>query len=82
MIIAALNQQFQPIFALRTFLKRNLKFRNKICPAMSVESLTDIGTDTGTGANQLIRQNRLLLIPLYFVADFDNSQGKRLGFIK
>ena len=48
---------------------------------MRIESFSNIGTNTCSGANQLIRQNRLLLIPLYFVAHFYDSQGKRLGFI-
>ena len=45
MIIAAFNQKLQPIFAPGTFLKRNLKLPNKICPAMGIESLPNIGTE-------------------------------------
>jgi len=49
---------------------------------MRIESFSNIGANACSRANQLIRQNRFLLIPLYFVAHFNNPQRKSLGFIK
>ena len=72
MIIAAFNQKLQPIFAPGTFLKRNLKLPNKICPAMGIESLPNIGTDVGSGTYKLIGQYGHFLILLHF-------EGKSLG---
>ena len=54
-------------------LERDLKLCNKICSAMSVKSLPDIGTDTGTGTNQLIGQNGFLLFPFYLITYFYDS---------
>lgn len=80
-IIAAFNQQFQPVFALCTFLQGNLEFGNEIGTAMPIECLSNIGADTGSGANELIGENAFPFGTLDFIAYFNHfqSEGFRLG---
>ena len=71
-IIVAFNQQFQPIFALGTFLQCNLEFGDEIRPAMTIESLSDIGANAGSRADELIGQDAFPFGTLDFIAHFDD----------
>ena len=80
-IIAAFDQQFQPVFTLRAFLQSYLEFGNKIGTTVPIECLSNIGTDTGSGANELIGENAFPFGTLDFIAYFNHfqSEGFRLG---
>ncbi len=78
-IIAAFNQQFQPVFTLRTFLQGYLEFGNKIGTTMPIECLSNIGTDTGSGADELIGENAFPFGPLDFIAYFNHFQSEGFG---
>ena len=49
---------------------------------MGIHSLTDVGTDAGAGADQLVGQHRFPLGSFDFIAYFDDFQGKGFGFIQ
>ena len=79
--VAALDEQFQPVFALCTFLQRNLKLGDKVCSAVRIEGFSDIGADTGTGAKELIGQHGLSTGSADFIAELDDGESKGFGLV-
>ena len=79
-IVTALGQKFEPIFAFGTLLEGDLKFGDKIGSTVTEKRFPDIRADTRSGADQLICQNTLLFVLLHLVAYFDDLQRKFLGF--
>ena len=59
-----------------------MQFRDKICLAVAIECLTDIGADAGAGTNKLICQYGFPFGGFHFIADFDNFQCKDFGLGK
>ena len=53
----------------------------KISPTMGIKRFSDICSNAGSRANELIRQNRFSFFPLYFIAYLDNLQRKSLRFL-
>jgi hypothetical protein len=74
--VAALDEQFQPVFALCAFLQRNLKLGDKVCSAVRIEGFPDIGADTGTGAKELIGQHSLPTGSTDLIAEMDDGEGE------
>lgn len=72
-VIATFDQQLQPIFTLGAFFQSNLEFGNKVCSAVGIESLPDVGSDAGSGTDQLIGQDGSPLFPLDFVTNLDDQ---------
>lgn len=77
----ALYEQFQPVFALCTFLQRDLKFSDEVCPAVGLESLPDVGAYAGTGAKKLIGQHGLPTGSADFITEPDDGEGEDFGFV-
>ena len=78
-IIAAFNQQFQPVFALCAFLQGNLEFGNEISTAMSIECLSNIGADTGSRTDELIGENTFPFGTFDLIAYCDHFQSEGFG---
>ena len=79
-VIAAFDQQFQPVLAFRALLQGDLKFGDEIRPPVGIERLPNVGPDTCSGAEELIGQHRFTLCTLDVIAHPDDLQGKGLGF--
>ena len=59
-IVPALDQKFEPIFAFGTLLEGDLEFGDKIGSTVTEKRFPDIRADTRSGADQLICQNAFL----------------------
>ena len=74
-------QQINPVQRFCTFFQRNVDFVDKISPAVSASRLGNICSNTGAAADDLFRENVLLMLVLQMLAQKDNAFGEGLGLL-
>ena len=65
--ISAFKKKFQPVLTFGAFFQCDVKLCNEVSFPVSIKSFSNICADTGTGAHQLICQDRLFFVTFNFI---------------
>ena len=75
--VIRMKQQAQPVLRFIRFFQSNAHFRSKIRLALPSLRFRNIGSDTRSGAHQLLRKNILFSVFPKIFTQFNNSHRKR-----